>query len=127
MMRFLLSLLIGLVIGVGGGLYLGWVQSPVEYVDSPASSLAERYKEEYTVMIAAGFRAEGDAVAAVERLAMLGEANIPLYVQEVTERYISSSRNINDIHNLVALSEGLGRLTPIMNDYRPVALPESGP
>ncbi len=126
MIRFLLSLLIGLAVGIGVGLYLGWVQSPVEYLDSPASSLDERYKEEYTVMIAASFRVDGDRNAALERLVMLGEENIPLYVQEVTERYISNSRNINDIRNLVALSVGLGRSTPIMNDYRPVTIPEAG-
>ncbi len=127
MLRFLLSLLIGLVAGVGIGLYLGWVQFPVEFVDSPASSLAPRYQDDYTVMIAAGFAADGDLGGAVERLRVLGVGNIPAYVQEVAERYISNSRAIEDIRVLVGLAEGLGRLTPLMQPYRSVNLPGQQP
>jgi hypothetical protein len=123
MLRFLLSLLIGLVLGALVGLYFGWVRFPVEFVNSPASSLAQGYKDEYTVMIAAGYLNDGDLGGAVERLRLLGLNNIPAHVQEVTERYISNSQDVNDITYLVAFSESLGRLTPIMQPYRQVALP----
>jgi hypothetical protein len=120
MLRFLVSLVIGLAVGVLIGLYLGWVQFPVQFVDSPASSLAERYKNEYMVMVASGFVKDGDLGGAVDRLRILGVANIPAYVQEVTERYISNSQDADDIGVLVALSESLGRLTPIMLPYRKI-------
>lgn len=123
MLRFLVSLVIGLAVGVLIGLYLGWVQFPVQFVDSPASSLAERYKNEYMVMVASGFVKDGDLGGAVERLRILGVANIPAYVQEVTERYISNSQDAGDISVLVALSESLGRLTPIMLPYRRLGAP----
>ncbi|MBI5669572.1 MAG: hypothetical protein HZC41_16340 [Chloroflexi bacterium] len=126
MLRFLVSLLIGLAVGVVVGLYLGWVQFPVEFVDSPASSLAERYKDDYIVMVASGYLKDGDLGGAVERLRILGVPNIPAYVQEVTERYISNSQNADDISVLVALSESLGRLTPIMLPYRKIAAPGVG-
>lgn len=126
MLRLLLSLLIGLAVGVLIGLYVGWVQFPVQFVDSPASSLAERYKNEYMVMVASGFMKDGDLGGAVERLRILGVANIPAYVQEVTERYISNSQDANDISVLVALSESLGRLTPIMLPYRRISSPGVG-
>jgi hypothetical protein len=118
--RFLISLLIGLICGAGIGLYLGWGPLPLQFLNSPASALGERYKEEYTVMIAAGYLVDGDAMGAVERLRMLNVDNVPAYVQEVTERYITHSRDVNDIYYLVALSEGLGRLTTIMEPYRAV-------
>jgi hypothetical protein len=118
MIRFLLSLLLGLAVGLVIGLYLGWVQFPVEFLDSPASQLAQRHKDEYTVMVASGYLVDRDPSAAVERLRMLGVDNIPAYVQEVTERYISASRDVEDIRQLVALAEGLGRLTPPMEPYR---------
>lgn len=105
---------------------IGWVLFPAQAVGTPASALAPRYQDEYTVMVAAGYRVDGDINAAIRRLSILGVDNVPLYVQEVTERYITTSRNIDDIRNLVALSEGLGRLTPIMEDYRPVSLPGGG-
>jgi hypothetical protein len=122
MIRFFLSLLAGLVVGLVIGLYLGWVQFPVEYVDSPAASLARRHQDDYTIMIAAGYLSDRDVSGAVERLALLGVENVPAHVQEVTERYITDSRDVNDIRMLVALSEGLGRLTPIMEPYRQLSL-----
>ena len=43
MIRFLISLLVALVIGAAIGLYFGWVRFPVQYLNSPAASLADRY------------------------------------------------------------------------------------
>jgi hypothetical protein len=121
--RFIISLLIGLAVGVGLGLYLGWVQFPKQYINSPITDLSPRYKDEYTVMIATGYSADRDLVGAVERLRVLGVENIPAYVQETTERYITNSRNVDDIRYLVILAEGLDRLTPIMEPYRQVSVP----
>ncbi len=118
MARVFLSTVIGVMVGIGLGLLFGWVIAPVEYTDSPMSALADRYQEEYTLMIAAGYLVDRDASAAVERLSRLGVENVPAYVQELTERYITNSRNVEDIRLLVALSEGLGRLTPPMERFR---------
>ena len=125
MLRFLISLIIGLAVGALIGLYLGWVQFPVQFVNSSASSLSERAKNDYMVMIAAGYLEDGDLGSAVDRLSLLGVPNIPSYVQQVTETYISNSQNVNDISYLVALSEALGRMTPIMQPYRRVSVPGS--
>jgi hypothetical protein len=120
MLRVLISLILGVVIGAVLGLYLGWVQFPVEYVNSPADALAQRYKDDYTVMIAGGYLAEGDALSAVERLRVLNIENVPEYVREVAERYIFTSRDVRDIRALVALSEGLGRTSEVFAPYRQV-------
>ena len=125
-MRFLISLIIGLLVGVGLGLYLGWVQFPVAFVNSPITDLSPKYKDEYTVMIATGYGADHDLNGAVDRLKVLGVDNIPAWVQETTERYITNSRDVNDIRYLVMLAEGLDRLTPIMEPYRQVSLPTPG-
>ena len=117
MRRFLTSLLLGLILGGLIGLYLGWVQFPVEYVDSPMQDLNSRTKDDYTVMIAASYQYDKDALGAVERLRLLGVDNVPEYVQIVTERFITNSRDLSDIRLLVNLSEGLGRLTPIMEPF----------
>src|SRR4030095_6060020 len=97
MLRFVISIIIGLALGALIGLYLGWVQFPVQFVNSPASSLSERAKNDYMVMIAAGYLKDGDLGGAVERLRLLGVPNIPAYVQQVTESYISNSQDVNDI------------------------------
>jgi hypothetical protein len=124
--RFLISLFAGLIVGLGVGLFLGWVQFPVEYYDSPASALSQQYKDDYTVMIASGYLADRDLTGALERLRVLGVENVPEFVQAVTERYITNSSEVDDIRKLVALSEGLGRLTPIMEPYRQVSVPGQG-
>jgi hypothetical protein len=126
MVRFLLSVLVGLVLGAGLGLYLGWVQFPVRYVDSPARDLGQQYKDDYTVMIAGGYLADRDLVGATQRLRALGIEDVANYVQGVTERYISTSKDVNDIRPLVALAEGLGRLSAMMEPYRLVTVPGQG-
>lgn len=123
MTRFLVSFFVALLLGIGVGLYLGWVQFPVQYIDSPASALAPQFKDDYTVMIATGYTGDGDLNSAIERLRFLGVENVPAYVQEVTERYISNSRAVEDIRLLVRLAEGMGRLTPIMEPYRDISVP----
>jgi hypothetical protein len=126
MARFFLSVLFGIVVGVGAGLFVGWNQ-PVQLLNSPANLLAQRYKDDYVVMVAAGYLADGDLGGALERLRLLGVTNIPAYVQEVAERYISNSQAVDDIRYLVALSEGVGRLTPIMEPYRQLFPPGQTP
>lgn len=124
MMRFLVSLLVGLTIGSLVGIYIGWVQFPVEYVNSPADALASRYRDDYTVMIAQGYTTDRDVASAIERLQLLDEENIPEYVQTITERYISNSRDVDDTLALITLSDGLGRLTALMQEYRQIIAPE---
>ena len=124
MVRFLVSLILGVGFGIGAGLVLGWGVFPREYTEGTLPELARQHSDEYTVMIAAGYVADGDIQGALERLNLLGVDNSPAHVQEVTERYITNSRDIQDIQLLVALSEGFGRLTPIMEPYRQVELPE---
>ena len=118
MARFLGSLIVGLVIGAGLGVFLGWVPFPVEYLDNPASALDQRYKDDYTVMIATGYVVDRDVQGALDRLRILDEENIPAYVQATTERFISNSRALEDIQFLVELSFGLGRQTPVMENFR---------
>jgi hypothetical protein len=118
MVRFLVSFFVALLIGVGIGLYLGWVQFPAQFTNSSASALAPQYKDDYTVMIAAGYADDNDINGAVERLRLLDVENVPAFVQEVTERYITNSRGVDEIRLLVAMAEGMGRLTPIMEPYR---------
>jgi hypothetical protein len=118
MTRIVLSLLIGLALGLGAGLYIGWVQAPVEYINSPLSALDQAHTDDFTVMIAYGYAADGDLQGAVDRLRALNVPSVPTYVQTVTERFISQGRNVEDIRRLVTLAEGVGRLTPLMEAYR---------
>jgi len=126
--RYLGSLLIGILVGLAAGMFLGWEQFPVEYTNSSMSNLAPRYQEDYTVMVAEGYVQERDVNGALTRLQPLGKENIFDYIQDLTERLISQSK-VPFISPMVALAEAIGRLTPAMEIYRltPVPTPSFNP
>ena len=118
MRRFLQFLLLGLVLGGVFGLYLGWFQFPRDTYRGDMTELAQSFRDDYAVMIAAGYAADGDLPGALDRLSRLRVDDIPRYVQRLTDRVIASSaRDIRDIRLLVALARGLGRLTPAMEPF----------
>lgn len=118
MRRALRSLLLGFVIGAIIGLYLGWVEYPQRPYRSDLSELAQSYRDDYLVMIAAGYGVDGDLSGASARLGPLGVEDIVVYVQRQTERIISTAaRDIRDIRLLVALAGAMRRLTPIMEPF----------
>ncbi len=119
--RYVGSLLVGILIGLAAGVFLGWGPFPVEYTNSPLSDLAPRFQEEYTVMVAEGYQYDRDVNAALQRLQPLGKENSIDYVLDLTERYISQS-NLSDIPVMVALVEafiGPDNLPSVMRLYRP--------
>lgn len=132
MRNYLLTGIITIALGIGLGLYIGWVQYPVEYRNSYMCQLSDSYQEEYTLMVARGYREDGDLNKALDRLQPLRAVsvpecddgrsyqidNIPEWVQVLTERYISQGADPALIRDLVALAEGFGRLTPIMESFR---------
>lgn len=123
MMRFIGSLIVGLVIGAIMGVILGWGIFAPTPVNVAPETLATRYQEEYLLMVAGGYWEDADILGAFERLQVLNVENVPQFVRTVTEKYISTSRSVEEIYILVALSEGFGQLTEIMRPYRQVNTP----
>ena len=117
MLRVFVSTVIGVIAGIGLGLVIGWWIVPTEYNQSRLSELNQNYKDEYILMLAMGYVTDRDVNGVLERLRVLELENIPAYIQDVTERYISNSGDIDDIRLLVALSAGLGRLPPPMEAF----------
>ncbi len=118
MLRFIRSLILGLLIGALVGLYFGWIQFPGDARSSSLSDLARRYRDEYSVMVAAGYAADADVAGAVERLSRLGIEDAPTYFRETTERIINtSSRDLEDIGLLARLADGLGQLTMTIQPF----------
>lgn len=118
MLRIFRSLLLGLLLGALVGLYFGWVQFPADSRSSALSDLAKRHRDDYIVMVAAGYAADDDLAGALERLRRLEIDDLGPYLRETTEAIIrSSARDLNDIRFLVALSAGLGQLTAPMEPF----------
>ena len=123
-----ITFLLSFPVGLGIGLYIGWIQAPVEYRNSQMCQLAEEDQENYTLMVARGYRLDNDLNRAVERLRPLrveGQPvcddgrdyqidNIPDWVQVLTERFISLGADQDDICDMVNLADALNRSTDLM-------------
>jgi len=119
--RFIIALAIGGVLGLALGVYLGWVQFPVQTINGSARSLSPVEKDRYTVMVAEGYELDGDVGEAIRRLQLLGVSDVPGYVRDVTERFISvnGTGDTSDIRHLVALAQALHQLTSSMQAFAP--------
>ncbi len=67
-----LFFIFSIILGIGIGLFYGWVISPVEYVDTTPDSLRIDFKADYVLMVAEIYDTEKSLPAAAERLALLG-------------------------------------------------------
>lgn len=118
MLRFTRSLILGLLIGTVAGLYLGWFQFPAGTRSSELGALTRHYRDDYTVMIAAGYAADGDLPGALARLQLLDIGDVPTFLRQTTEGIINaSSRDLRDIRLLVNMAEALGQLTAPMEPF----------
>lgn len=117
-MRIIRSILLGLLLGATVGLYLGWAHFPAETRNRHLSELARPFRDDFIVMVAAGYAADGDIAGALQRLSRLGIDDVPSAVRESTERIIGgSARGLADIRLLVRLADGLGQLSPPMQPF----------
>ena len=114
-------LLVALAVGLGAGLYVGWVVSPVEYTDTDPASLAQAYKDDYVLLIATRYAGDGNLETARAGLQTLGftEANAGANVAKVAQRFVAAQRPETDIRRLVALAAALGTLIPELSPYAP--------
>ena len=107
---------IGLVIGIGLGLFLGWVAWPTEFTDANPSILAEEYKQEYLLMIAADYALSGNLAIARQKVASLGEGGEDFLFSFTLDQILQSS-NPAEIQQLARLANDLGRYSPAMAPY----------
>lgn len=110
--RFFIAILVGL----GLGLYYGWVVSPVEFVDTIPTTLREDFQTDIVLMVAEIYQADGDLAAAVHRLAFLGERP-PLEVTQAAVEFATqagySARDLDTLDNLLqALPVDVEATTP---------------
>jgi hypothetical protein len=117
--------ILGLTAGAVLGLLLGWVVWPVKYVDTSIADLAPEYKDEYILLVASAYVADGDLEKAQVRLARLEIPNVNQSISAMIDGYISEGRDEADIRALVALASALGVTSPNMMAY--VATPTPVP
>ena len=105
-------LLTGVVLGIILGILFAWVISPVEYVDTAPESLKEEFKDQYRVLIASAYVANGDLVRAKARLELLDEADIYLVVAEQAQQMLAEGGSVEEAQSLGRLALALGQEIP---------------
>lgn len=108
MKRLTVALLIGLALGLAAGLIYAWVISPVEYTDINPSGLDPAQRDEYLILTASGYRADGNFSRAQQRLAALGDPDIARTVTALAQRAAAEGRPPETVTALSALALALG-------------------
>jgi hypothetical protein len=107
---------LGLVIGAGLGLYLGWVAWPTEFTDANPGVLQEDYRRDYLLMVAIAYTLDNDLPAAQQRIASLGTDGDAFLVNTIIDLILQQGDEAT-IRQLVHLAADLGLSSPAMQPY----------
>ncbi len=110
--RILWYLICGLAIGVGLGLWISWILTPAEFVDTTPASLRNDFKDQYRVLIASSYQATGDLQRARIRLASMGDADPALILSNQSGRAIAAGDPTGSAFTLAFLAKALQALPP---------------
>ncbi len=106
-----IGFIITIIIGIGLGLFYGWVIDPVDYVDTTPDSLRQDYQADYVLMVAEAYQLERDPAVAVGRLSFLGGSD-PL---QTTHQAVDFANEVgysqSDLAKLELLLEGVESLS----------------
>ncbi|MCB8943555.1 MAG: hypothetical protein H6658_07355 [Ardenticatenaceae bacterium] len=117
-LRNLFLILVGLTLGAGLGLLVGWVIWPTEYTDATPIILQDAYRQDYLRMIAAAYGEDGDLETAVSRLESLGANGADQLFSLMLDDILAGSDEA-EIRQLVKLAAALGYTSPAMQPYLP--------
>jgi hypothetical protein len=108
-------LLTGLILGIGLGLLYAWVIRPVQYTNTAPNSLRADFKDQYRVMIAAAYMANGDLLRARARLDLLQDADLYRALAEQAQRTLADGSSQQEARALGVLAVALGQApaTPV--------------
>ncbi|GAB4162198.1 MAG: hypothetical protein Fur0021_36230 [Candidatus Promineifilaceae bacterium] len=119
MARTVFFLVLGLLLGAGLGLYLGWVVWPTEFTNADPSLLAETYRQDYALMIATAYERDGDLATARWRAATLDVENPNDWLLRFTVDTILAGQDETAMRRLSRLAYDLGLRSPALTPYLP--------
>ncbi|HEY3312634.1 MAG TPA: hypothetical protein VGK00_13415 [Anaerolineales bacterium] len=102
-----LFFIISIAVGLGLGLYYGWMVSPVEYTDTTPSSLRADFRADFALMVAESYQKDQNIDQAARHLANLGSQSPVLIVSEALNFAQQNKFNPVDISLLQNLNLAL--------------------
>ncbi len=110
-----ITLLFGLLIGIGGGLFYGYNVNPVRYGETTPIDLSGPFKEQYVLMIAAAYNQDGDIARANRRMQVLGLSDPASRVAAFAQQSASRGAGDGTLSLLNVLAAGLtADITPTL-------------
>ena len=104
----LTGLIMGIILGV---LYTRYLQ-PVEYIDTSPALLRQDFKDQYRLLIAAAYSANGDLVRAKARLELLKDPDVFRALSEQAQHSLAENGSSIDARSLGLLAIALGQAPP---------------
>jgi len=86
-------LVLGIIVGIAFGLFYGWQIDPVKYKDTEPSSLRADYKEQYLILIASAYKADGNLDRARIRLATLRDPDPIRTITALAQRMAAEGKD----------------------------------
>ena len=104
----LTGLILGIILGV---LYTRYLQ-PVEYIDTSPALLRQDFKDQYRLLIAVAYSANGDLVRAKARLELLKDPDIFRALSEQAQHSLAENGSSIEARSLGLLAIALGQAPP---------------
>ena len=102
---------IAIVLGIGLGLFYGWIVNPVQFVDTTPESLRFDYRADYVLMVAEIYETDQNLSLAAQRLAVLGSlppAEIAAEAYKTSIEYKYDDADISRIQRLMSALQAGG-------------------
>lgn len=116
-------LLLGLLLGLGGGLFYAWLINPIVYINAEPAQMSADYQEEYIFLVSQSYAYTGDWEQTEQRLAALEARDVPQRVALLFERYLREGEPAESVRNLANLTRRLGGDNPALALFNPTPEP----
>jgi hypothetical protein len=103
------AILIGLILGIGGGLFFAWNLAPTQETDTEPWQLRADAKDQYIVAIALAYSHDNDLGGAINRIVALQLPGDPIQAvadaacRLATSGYVNSSSGLHAIRSMMKL------------------------
>ena len=102
-------LITGFILGLAAGLVFAWLISPVHYVETAPDTLKAEFKDNYRVVIAAAYMADGDLGRAKARLILLNDSDHEQALASQAQSILAQGGSQVDARSLAVLAAALAQ------------------
>lgn len=106
-MRRWIFFLFSILLGVGIGLFFGWVVQPIEFTNTTYSSLRADFRTDYVLMTAETYTLEQSPPAALRRLTALSDTSALEQIRQAILFAEQAGYNDRDLEKLRSLQSAL--------------------